>query len=143
MLRVVVIYISVLKGHFLSSLAEIFVILEQGFRASNTRFSKYSDKFQTTKMLGSHGISGKYISEPFSFGGGWKLIDLKLVECHNFERGFTLKLGLVDQNSISTKVFPLPKTQDWGKGDVVFFGSLIKPLKVNLIFNTFIIIETW
>ena len=34
MLRVVVIYISLLKGHFLSSLAEIFVILEQRFWAS-------------------------------------------------------------------------------------------------------------
>ena len=76
MLRVVVIYISVLKGHFLSSLAEIFVILEQGSWASNTLWSKYSDKFQTTiDVPGRHGKCGKYICEPFSlvFQQRWKL----------------------------------------------------------------------
>ena len=67
MLRVCRIYISLLKEHFLSTLSEIFVILEQGFRASNTLWSKYSDKFETTIDVGQTWISGKYICEPFSF----------------------------------------------------------------------------
>ena len=88
MLRVVVIYISLLKGHFLSSLSEIFVILEQGFWASTLFGQNILTNFRPPQMLGRHGNAENLFVNLFSFGVKtflmvWKLTCLKL-DCHNF-----------------------------------------------------------
>ena len=68
MLRVVVIYISVLKGHFLSSLAEIFVILQQGFWASTLFGQNILTNFRPPKMMGKHEKRRKKWELFLSFG---------------------------------------------------------------------------